>query len=206
VVVAGSVIFALGLAPVYVLATEMCVGAAPPERSGAASGILETGAELGGALGIAFLGSVGGAVYRDAMDASALPGVPGHLWEEARRTLAGALDAETQLPASLAGDLAAAAQDAFVSAFHVVEALGAGLLAALAVTSLVLLRRTTLGAPLDEARRAPIGQGPRRRAPLSRPPTARGPNPAPRRRCSAPSPRRPPRGRPWRAGRAAARA
>ncbi len=152
VVVAGSVIFALGLAPVYVLATEMCVGAAPPERSGAASGILETGAELGGALGIAFLGSVGGAVYRDAMDASALRGIPATLWEDARRTLAGALDAENRLPAPLGGDLAAAAREAFISAFHTVEALGAGLLGAFAVASVVLLRQATLGAPLEDAR------------------------------------------------------
>ena len=43
-------------------------GAAPPERAGAASAISETGSELGGALGIALLGSLATAVYgREAL-------------------------------------------------------------------------------------------------------------------------------------------
>ncbi len=49
--VAASIIISLGMAPVFGLTTEMIVGSAPPERAGAASGISETGAELGGALG-----------------------------------------------------------------------------------------------------------------------------------------------------------
>jgi DHA2 family multidrug resistance protein-like MFS transporter len=40
------------------------VGSAPPERAGAASGISETSSELGGALGLALLGTIGTAVYR----------------------------------------------------------------------------------------------------------------------------------------------
>ena len=63
-VVAGSVVAAVGLAPVYVLTTELTVASAPPARSGTASGLLTTTANLGGALGIAFLGSLGGAIYR----------------------------------------------------------------------------------------------------------------------------------------------
>jgi DHA2 family multidrug resistance protein-like MFS transporter len=72
VLVAGSVVFSLGLAPVFALGTDMVVGAAPPERAGSASGLSETGNELGGALGIAILGSVGTAVYRNRI-ADALP-------------------------------------------------------------------------------------------------------------------------------------
>src|SRR5918994_1238356 len=53
VLVAGSVVTSLGMAPVFGLTTEMIVGSAPPEQAGAASGISETGSELGGALGIA---------------------------------------------------------------------------------------------------------------------------------------------------------
>ncbi|MFJ6656865.1 hypothetical protein ACIQNG_10935 [Streptomyces sp. NPDC091377] len=40
------------------LGTGLIGGAAPPERAGSASALSETGAELGGALGIAVLGSV----------------------------------------------------------------------------------------------------------------------------------------------------
>ena len=49
------------------------VGAAPPERAGSASAISETGAELGGALGVAVLGSIGTAIYRGGV-ADAVPG------------------------------------------------------------------------------------------------------------------------------------
>ncbi len=43
------VVYALGLAPVFTLATDIIVSSAPPERAGAASAISETGSEFGGA-------------------------------------------------------------------------------------------------------------------------------------------------------------
>ncbi len=68
VLVTGSLLVSLGLAPVFTLTTDVIVGAAPPERAGAASAISETGSELGGALGIALLGSLATAVYgREAL-------------------------------------------------------------------------------------------------------------------------------------------
>ena len=63
----ASVVISLGLSPVITMATELIVGSAPQEKAGAASGISETSAELGGALGIALLGSVGTAVYRGSL-------------------------------------------------------------------------------------------------------------------------------------------
>jgi MFS transporter, DHA2 family, multidrug resistance protein len=62
-VVAGTVVPSLGLAPLFTLAADLAVGSAPPERAGAASGISETSSELGGALGLAILGTVATAVY-----------------------------------------------------------------------------------------------------------------------------------------------
>jgi DHA2 family multidrug resistance protein-like MFS transporter len=38
----GSVVFSLGLAPVFTLPIDLIVGVAPPERAGAASAIAET--------------------------------------------------------------------------------------------------------------------------------------------------------------------
>ncbi|HEV3378831.1 MAG TPA: MFS transporter [Thermoleophilaceae bacterium] len=63
VLVAGSLGMGLGAGAIGTVATDLIVGTAPPERAGAASGISETGAELGGALGIAILGSIGTAVH-----------------------------------------------------------------------------------------------------------------------------------------------
>jgi len=76
VLVSGSVVYSLGLAPVFTLTNDMIIGNAPPERAGAASAISETSSELGGALGIAILGSIGTAVYRSAMADAVAHGVP----------------------------------------------------------------------------------------------------------------------------------
>src|SRR5712691_10449110 len=66
-VVAGSIIFSIGLSPAFTLPTDIIMTSAPPERAGAAAAISETSSELGGVLGIAILGSVGTMVYRRAM-------------------------------------------------------------------------------------------------------------------------------------------
>jgi DHA2 family multidrug resistance protein-like MFS transporter len=47
-VTTGSVLLALGVSPAVTLATDLIVGAVPPERAGVASGLSETGTELGG--------------------------------------------------------------------------------------------------------------------------------------------------------------
>jgi MFS transporter, DHA2 family, multidrug resistance protein len=77
-VVAASVVFSLGEAPVFTLATDLIVGTAPEERAGTAAAVSETSSELGGALGIAILGTIGAAVYRSqvAVPASVPPRRP----------------------------------------------------------------------------------------------------------------------------------
>ncbi|MDQ3030435.1 MAG: hypothetical protein M3R09_10510 [Actinomycetota bacterium] len=100
--VAGSVIISLGLAPVFGLTTELIVGSAPPERAGAASGISETGAELGGALGIAILGSIGVAIYRGELAGRLPPDVPPEAAALAGDTLGSAVAVAGELPDQLA--------------------------------------------------------------------------------------------------------
>jgi MFS transporter, DHA2 family, multidrug resistance protein len=70
-VLAGMIVYSVGLAPAYILTTELVVSAVRPERAGMAAAVTETGCELGGALGIAVLGSLVVAVYRHG---SPLPG------------------------------------------------------------------------------------------------------------------------------------
>jgi DHA2 family multidrug resistance protein-like MFS transporter len=90
VLITGSVIYSLGISPVVVLATDLIVGSAPVERAGAAAAISETSSELGGALGIAVLGSVGTAVYHRSMAASITAGLSPDA-AAARATLGGAV-------------------------------------------------------------------------------------------------------------------
>ncbi len=70
-IVTGGTVFSLGLAPVYVVGTDLIVTGVRPEQAGTAGAVTETGAELGGALGIALLGSLGVAVFRHLMDGRA---------------------------------------------------------------------------------------------------------------------------------------
>ena len=142
--VTGSVLFALGLAPVFTLATDMMVGTAPPERAGAAAAIGETSSELGGALGIAILGSIGTAVYRRAMAATDIPAMTPGAGQAVRDTLAGAVAAAERLPEHASVQLIDAARDAFVSAFEVTAAVSAVIAAALAVVAGVVLRKVAV--------------------------------------------------------------
>ncbi|HKX46397.1 MAG TPA: MFS transporter, partial [Planctomycetota bacterium] len=87
--VASSVLFSLGLAPVFTLATDLVVGSVPPERAGTAAALSETSSELGGALGIAVLGSIGVAVYRSGMSRGLPEALPHDAAAAARDTLGG---------------------------------------------------------------------------------------------------------------------
>jgi MFS transporter, DHA2 family, multidrug resistance protein len=139
-VVTASVMFSIGLSPAITLVTDMVLGAAPPERAGAASALSETSAELGGALGIAVLGSVGTAVYRGAMAGAVPAGLPADVAQAARGTLGGAVAAAGSLPAPLGEALRAAAREAFTHGFQRASAVSAVIVAALAVLVAVLLR------------------------------------------------------------------
>jgi DHA2 family multidrug resistance protein-like MFS transporter len=140
VIVAGSVIYSLGISPVFILATDIIVGSAPIERAGAASAISETSSELGGALGIAILGSIGTAVYRARM-ADAIPnGVPSDVREIARGTLGGATAVAERLPGQLGAALLGTARDAFTQAFVMTSMVNAILMIAAAVAATLMLR------------------------------------------------------------------
>jgi DHA2 family multidrug resistance protein-like MFS transporter len=70
----GYLLFGFGLSLTFTHAVDVVVASAPPERAGSASAIAETGAELGGAVGIAILGSIINALSDDAMARIAEPG------------------------------------------------------------------------------------------------------------------------------------
>jgi MFS transporter, DHA2 family, multidrug resistance protein len=138
--VAGSFAFSLGLSPVFTLTNDLVLGSVPAERAGAASGISETGSELGGALGIAVLGSIGTAVYRARMP-DAVPGVPADALDAARATLGGAVAASEGLQGPAGADLLAAARGAFTESLGVTATICAVLAVGIAFLAVVLLRR-----------------------------------------------------------------
>ena len=147
VVVIGSSIMSLGLAPVFILATDLIVGTAPPEQAGAASAISETSSEFGGALGIAILGSIGTAVYRSRL---VIPeAVPGEAAALARDTLGGAVAVAGSLPHDVAGELLRTARDAFASSFETAAGVSAAIALLTAITAAILLRRVPTAPGLE---------------------------------------------------------
>jgi DHA2 family multidrug resistance protein-like MFS transporter len=145
VLVIAFVVYSLGLAPVFTLATDLIIGCAPPERAGAAAAISETGSELGGALGIAILGSIGTAVYRRAMADAKLDGLTGEAAATARDTLGGAVAIAEHLPDQLGAPLLAVAREAFTSSLELTAAICAVVVMAMAIFALALRRRAPRG-------------------------------------------------------------
>jgi MFS transporter, DHA2 family, multidrug resistance protein len=146
VLVTASCVVSLGLAPVFTATTDLIVGSAPPERAGAASGISETGSELGGALGIAILGSIGVAIYRGRLADTLPAGVPGQAAAAARDTLGGAFDVAHQLPAGVGAALLAAAREAFTTGLQVTAGISAVVAVGIAVLATVMLRGVPVAA------------------------------------------------------------
>ena len=137
--VTSSVVFAFGLAPLFTLTNDLIIGSAPPERAGAASGISETDAELGGALAIAILGTLGTAVYRNRLDDEIPEGVPD------------ASAVADQLPPRLGDELLEAGQAAFTVGLQVGALVSAIIAAGTAVLAAILLRGLTMGSETEHA-------------------------------------------------------
>jgi len=140
-VLIGAGLLSTGLVAVITLATELVVGTAQADRAGAASALVETGSELGGALGIAVLGSVGAAAYHSGLDGRVPAGLPAGLRPEVDEGIAGATAVAGHLPAGQAQDLMVVAKDAFTHSLNVVAWSGTGLLVLAAVLTAVVLGR-----------------------------------------------------------------
>jgi DHA2 family multidrug resistance protein-like MFS transporter len=138
--VVGTTLIGLGAGAVGTLATDAVVGAAPAERAGAASAITETGAELGGALGVAILGSIGIAVYRGDVAADAPSTLTSAQLGTAEVGLPGAVAVGGKLPGRLGADVVEVGRTAFTHALQL-GALSAAIIAAvLAAGSVFSLR------------------------------------------------------------------
>ncbi len=148
--VTGSVVISLGLAPVITLATELVVGSAPPEKAGAASGISETAGEFGGALGLAILGSIGTAVYRSEVARALPPGISTDVAEAARDTLGAAVNVAGQLPEDLAAQLLAVARQAFTNGLRITVAISTVMAVGIAVLAAILLRDISRSSEPDD--------------------------------------------------------
>jgi DHA2 family multidrug resistance protein-like MFS transporter len=159
-IVLGSILFSLGTAPMFTLTNDLIIGSAPAERAGAAAGISETSAELGGALGIALFGSIGLAIYRSGV-ADAIPaGIPPGSAAAAQDTLGGAVEVAGELSPELGAPMIEAANDAFIAGMHVVAWICVvGTLALAAFTATVLRRKAGAAEAEPELVHVPPDEG-----------------------------------------------
>ncbi|MFI6982677.1 MFS transporter [Embleya sp. NPDC050154] len=136
----GSAVYAAGVVAVMTQVTEMAMGVAPADRAASASAVLESGSELGGALGMALLGTIGDAVYHRAM-ADTAPSGP------ARETLGGAQAVAADLPGNSGRALVDSARDAFCDGMNA-AAIGA---AVVMVVAAAYCARFLRGVPVANA-------------------------------------------------------
>ncbi|RMI43257.1 MFS transporter [Streptomyces triticirhizae] len=150
--VTGLLVGSVGLSPAMVLGTDLVLGTAPPEKAGAASSLSETATELGMALGIAVLGSVGAAVYRNRMDGESPERLPAEAAEFAEDSLPGAVAVVEEMPGAAGETLLNSARDAFSSGAGLTTLLSSGLMLAVAWLALRGLRGLRpIGAERPEA-------------------------------------------------------
>ncbi|AEW97624.1 MULTISPECIES: MFS transporter [Streptomycetaceae] len=123
----GVVLLVLGVGAgfSFTVTADVILSSVPKEQAGAASAVSETAYELGTALGIALLGSVVTGFYSGI---AAPSGVPAAAADQARQSLAGAVEAAGTLPADLGQALLTAAREAFTSGLRVASGVGAAVL------------------------------------------------------------------------------
>lgn len=111
----ASVVIALGMGLAMAPATESIMGALPPAQAGVGSAVNDTTRSLGGALGVAVMGSVAATVFAGRLQ-PALAHVPAAYAAQAKASVGAAVIVGHHAPGTLGHSLVEAARQAFVTA------------------------------------------------------------------------------------------
>ncbi len=134
--------------------TSLIMSAVPRHRAGMGSAMNDTTRELGGALGVAVLGSLLATTYSSSIG-DALRGLSPDAASQARSGLAGALESARELGGDTGSALTRAARGAFVDGFGVAGWVGSAVVLTSAVAAWFLLPRHA-AAHSDEAAARPV--------------------------------------------------
>ncbi len=158
-VIANMCFMAMGMALVMAPATESVMGSLPRSKAGVGSAVNDTTRQMGGALGVAVIGSLVASIYAAGVDDVAADfGVSGAALEQSRGSLGGALKTSATLGPDGVG-FAHAAQDSFVHGLSNGLRLGAFIVALAAVVAYRFLPATahdSVDEPMPELRPAPV--------------------------------------------------
>jgi DHA2 family multidrug resistance protein-like MFS transporter len=141
-----------GMAHVLAPATESIMSTLPRERAGAGAAVNTTVRQVGGALGVAVLGSILSATYRSHVT-PALVGLPPSAREVAAESIGGTQLVAAGLPEAARAALDVAATDAFIAGMHATAA-GSALVALLG--AVVVLRWLPGRAPEAQPASGPV--------------------------------------------------
>ncbi|MFH9862930.1 MFS transporter [Streptomyces sp. NPDC017202] len=144
--VLGTAIIGMGAGPLFALGTGLVVNSVPPERAGSAASMAETANYLGGALGLAVLGTIGSAVYSHRVDDAIPAGMSEAAADRARETVAGASAEASHLGSDASAALLDSAHAAFVSGLNAVAAVSTAVFVLLAVLAGVYFQRASRAA------------------------------------------------------------
>jgi EmrB/QacA subfamily drug resistance transporter len=150
VLVIPMVTMACGMALCVSPLTGSIMSAVPLGRAGVGSAMNDTTRELGGALGVAVLGSIVASRY-DSQIASVISGLSGPSRDLADSGLAGALQVGAQVGGDQGGRIVSSARDAYVSGMSVATLVGA----AVALVASVIVYRNLPSALAARAPSAP---------------------------------------------------
>lgn len=142
--IGGMMMMATGMALTMTPLTTLIMSAVPPSRAGMGSAMNDATRELGGALGVAVLGSLTTTVYVNQLPS--LAGLGTAARGESESGLAGALESAGGLGADAAGAFADGARSAFVDGMSVATLVAAGLAATAAVIARRFLPRHAVAA------------------------------------------------------------
>jgi Na+/melibiose symporter-like transporter len=133
----------MGMGLVMAPATESIMGSLPPSKAGVGSAMNDTTRQMGGALGVAVIGSIFATSYRPGIaTALARLGAPAHVISAAKDSVGGAMASAASLPGGLRQLVMASARHEFVHAFGMASRVGgAVILVAAAVVFLFLPAR-----------------------------------------------------------------
>jgi EmrB/QacA subfamily drug resistance transporter len=115
------IIMAIGMGLTMAPATESIMGSLPRAKAGIGSAMNDTTRQVGGAFGVAIIGSVMSSLYGSRVaDVFSAAGVTGQPVEVAKEGLGQALGvaADPRVPGAVAQELVAGAKDAFVYGMH----------------------------------------------------------------------------------------
>jgi EmrB/QacA subfamily drug resistance transporter len=113
-----TLVLGMGVAHIMAPATDSIMGSVPKEKAGVGSAMNDTTRQVGGAIGVALLGSIAASSFSSHMSSQLAGKVPSSLVHAAGDSIGTALDTASRASAATGAKIAEAARTSFVAGFH----------------------------------------------------------------------------------------